>query len=86
MASGSAGRHGWSWERCRHCALEICEVKDACREISAAHAVWSVVQSEHDSNWWAQLNWDDGRKDRVLRFETKEEAENWIRGGLILDI
>jgi hypothetical protein len=48
-------------------------------EFSAAHAVWSVVQSEHDAGWWAQLNWDDRRQDRVLRFNSKEEAEAWIR-------
>ena len=53
-------------------------------EISAAHAVWSVVQSVQDSGWWAQLNWDDGRQDRILRFETKEKAEAWIRGGVVL--
>ena len=52
--------------------------------IPAAHAVWSVVQSEHETGWWAQLNWDDCRQDRVLLFDSKEEAEAWIRGGVVL--
>jgi hypothetical protein len=52
--------------------------------IPAAHAVWSVVQSEDGKTWDAQLNWDDGRQDRILRFETKETAEAWIRGGVTL--
>jgi hypothetical protein len=47
--------------------------------ITAAHAVWSVVQSEDGDAWHAQLNWDDGRQDRVLRFESKEAAEAWLR-------
>jgi hypothetical protein len=52
--------------------------------IPAAHAVWSVVQSEDGKAWDAKLNWDDGRQDRILRFETKEKAEAWIRGGVTL--
>jgi hypothetical protein len=47
--------------------------------ITAAHAVWSVVQSEDGNAWHAQLNWDDGRQDRVLRFESKEAAEAWLQ-------
>jgi hypothetical protein len=52
--------------------------------IPAARAIWSVVQSEDGKAWDAQLNWDDGRQDRILRFETKEKAEAWIRGGVTL--
>jgi hypothetical protein len=48
--------------------------------ISAAHAVWSVVQSEDGRAWHAQLNWDDGRQDRVLRFDSQQAAEEWLRG------
>jgi hypothetical protein len=47
--------------------------------ITAAHAVWSVVQSEDGNAWHAQLNWDDGRQARVLRFESKAIAEAWLR-------
>jgi hypothetical protein len=44
------------------------------------HAIWSVVQSEDGAaGWWAELNWDDGRQDRILRFNSKEEAEAWLR-------
>jgi len=47
---------------------------------AARHAVWSVVQPEDGAaGWWAELNWDDGRQDRVLRFNSKEEAEAWLR-------
>ena len=49
--------------------------------IPSAHAVWSIVQSEDCKAWHAQLNWDDGRQNRVLQFDTKEEAEAWVRGG-----
>ena len=50
---------------------------------AARHAVWSVVQSEHAApGWWAELNWDDGRQDRILRFNSKEEAEAWLRWGI----
>jgi hypothetical protein len=34
--------------------------------------------------WDAKLNWDDGRQDRILRFETKQKAEAWIRGRVTL--
>ena len=37
--------------------------------IPAAHAVWSVVQSEDGKAWDAKLNWDDSRQDRIRRFE-----------------
>jgi hypothetical protein len=43
--------------------------------IPAAHAVWSVVQSEEGKAWDAHLNWDDGRQDRVPQFESREAAE-----------
>ena len=56
------------------------------RTIHASHAVWSVVQSEDRKAWHAQLNWDDGRQDRVLLFATKEEAKAWIRGGVTLNV
>jgi len=50
------------------------------RTIHASHAVWSVVQSEDRKAWHAQLNWDDGRQDRVLLFATKEEAKHGFEG------
>ena len=35
----------------------------------ARHAVGFVVRSEDGATgWWAELNCDDGRQDRVLRF------------------
>jgi hypothetical protein len=52
--------------------------------VLAAHAVWSVVRSEDGKAWNAQLTWDDGRRGRVLRFETQEAAETWLRSEIVL--
>jgi hypothetical protein len=60
---------------------EVAKMNNGKSPVKAArHAVWSVVQSEAGAaGWWAELNWDDGRQDRVLRFNSKEEAEAWLR-------
>jgi hypothetical protein len=47
--------------------------------IRAAHGVWLVVQSEDGQAWNVLLAWDDGRRAHVLRFESREDAEAWIR-------
>jgi hypothetical protein len=46
--------------------------------IRPARATLSVVPSEDGKAWQAQFTWDDGRVDRVLRFERKQDAEAWI--------
>jgi hypothetical protein len=48
-------------------------------KITPATATLSVVPSEDGKAWQAQFTWDDGRIDRVLRFERKEDAEAWIK-------
>jgi hypothetical protein len=45
----------------------------------ATHAVWSVVKSEDGKAWNVLLTWSDGRRDRILRFETQEAAEAWLQ-------
>jgi hypothetical protein len=47
-------------------------------KITHATATLSLVPSEDGKAWQAQFTWDDGRVDRVLRFERKEDAEAWI--------
>jgi hypothetical protein len=46
-------------------------------KITPATATLSVVPSEDGKAWQAQFTWDDGRVDRVLRFERKQDAEAW---------
>ena len=46
--------------------------------VGPATATLSVVPSEDGKAWQAQFKWDNGRVDRVLRFERKEDAEEWI--------
>jgi DNA primase catalytic subunit len=48
-------------------------------KIRPTTATLSVVPSEDGKAWQAQFEWDDGRVDRVLRFERKQDAEAWIR-------
>jgi hypothetical protein len=48
-------------------------------KITPATATLSVVPSEDGKAWQAQFTWDDGRVDRVLRFDLKQDAEAWIR-------
>jgi hypothetical protein len=48
-------------------------------KITPATATLSVVTSEDGKAWQAQFTWDDGRVDRVLRFDLKQDAEAWIR-------
>jgi hypothetical protein len=47
--------------------------------IRPTSATLSVVPSEDGKAWQAQFMWDDGRVDRVLRFERKRDAGAWIR-------
>jgi hypothetical protein len=47
--------------------------------VGPATATLSVVPSEDGKAWQAQFKWDNGKIDRVLRFERKEDAEEWIR-------
>jgi hypothetical protein len=46
-------------------------------KIRPATATLSVVTSEDGKAWQAQFTFD-GRVDRVLRFERKQDAETWI--------
>ena len=55
-----------SWDACR---AKLNEVPTT--TILAAHAVWSVVQSEDRARLACP---------RILRFETRAEAEAWVRG------
>ena len=48
-------------------------------KISPATATLSVVPAEDGKAWQAQFAWDNGRVDRVLRFDRKEDAEAWIK-------
>jgi hypothetical protein len=47
-------------------------------KIRPATATLSAVPSEDGKAWQAQFTWDDGRVDRVLRFERKQDADAWI--------
>ena len=69
---GRVEGRGRSWRRWRdrpRPKRQLCEVNMPGATVPAAHAVWSVIQSEDGYAWHAQLNWDNGRQDRVLRFE-----------------
>ena len=47
--------------------------------VGPATATLSVVPSEDGKAWQAKFDWDNGRVDRILRFERKEDAETWIK-------
>jgi hypothetical protein len=58
--------------------LEVLGMANWHVKITPATATLSVGPSEDGKAWQAQFTWDDGRVDRVLRFERKEDAEAWI--------
>jgi len=47
--------------------------------VGPATATLSVVPSEDGKARQAKFDWDNGRVDRILRFERKEDAETWIK-------
>ena len=48
-------------------------------DITAARANISVVPTDDGKAWQIQLAWDNGRQDRLLRFESREEADAWVK-------